>query len=298
MRALLFWLCCLPTLLLAQSPRLFVSGAVEFDYSQVFGPFSGHFEVAGEIDTTDFTPTFDAGVGGIATPDSTGSEQLICLAAEAVPEDTTWNVFGLWLRSPTPLQPGPVPDPTTNANLFLLWHLDSLALPTELPDSLDLTGFLDALVAQYKLVGAATALSITSMEDDNLSLSFSGAMLELDFALLPVTISNGTADLVGLPFVSVGAPPLAPVSPRLLASPNPFNPSTRLSFALPQAGAVVLEARDLLGRLADRRELGHAAAGPWSGSWAPTANLASGNYGLTLLLDGRPVGGTRVLLLK
>lgn len=298
MKTVLFMLLCLPLLAMGQNPQLFVSGAVELTYAQFpFGSFSGQFSVEGEIDTTDFTPTFNAGVGGAMYPDSTSGEQLICLAAEAVPEDTTWNVFGLWLRSPEALQPGEIDNPASIANLFLLWHVDSLALPTQ-PDSIDLQDFLGALVAQYKLVGVATSLSIDQMQDPNLSLSFGGTLVDLDNNLMIVNVTNGHADLVGLPMVDVDESPLAPRSPSLVASPNPFNPATTLSILSPRPGRVALRAHDLLGRLVDRQELGFHRAGRWQAAWSPPADLASGSYLLSLDLDGVPLAGTRVMLVK
>jgi hypothetical protein len=282
----------------AQDPRLFVSGSMRFDYDQLFGNFDGTFDVSGEIDTTDFTPTFDAGVGGLLMPDSTAAEQLLCFAVEAVPEDTTWNVFGLWLRSPEPLQPGPVPNPASNANLFLIWHLDSLVLPSEIPDSLDIASLLGALVADYKLLGAVTSMSVTGMEEGDLSFSFAGSMIELDNPFMIVNVSGGLAELNGLPMVGVDDVALRPRSPALQLAPNPFNPSTRLLIQLERPGPLRLEAHDLLGRRIDELDLGPRPAGRFEMTWSPPVTASSGMYLLRLTQEERLVGQAEAIFLK
>jgi hypothetical protein len=64
--------------------------------------------------------------------------------------------------------------------------------------------------------------------------------------------------------LSAGArqrPGLFPSSFSLQASPNPFNPTTEVSFALPQAGRVSVKVFDILGKQAATLYDGIAAAG-------------------------------------
>jgi hypothetical protein len=64
--------------------------------------------------------------------------------------------------------------------------------------------------------------------------------------------------------------------------PNPFNPSTKISFALPEAGAVKLQIYDLLGNLVNTLVNDHKTAGRhevvWNGRNRSGATVASGIY--------------------
>lgn len=61
------------------------------------------------------------------------------------------------------------------------------------------------------------------------------------------------------------------------AYPNPFNPSTNISFSLPQSGEVTVELFDITGRLVEVIAKGTFAAGVHQMNWSAN-ELASGNY--------------------
>lgn len=86
------------------------------------------------------------------------------------------------------------------------------------------------------------------------------------------------------------APDATPVAPVRLDSPwpNPFNPATNLSFALPAAGHVRLAAYDLLGQRVDVLLDGHHEAGAHQVTWQPRG-LSSGVYVLRLDALGQTV---------
>lgn len=83
--------------------------------------------------------------------------------------------------------------------------------------------------------------------------------------------------------------------------PNPFNPSTRLSFSLPAAGPVTLEIFDVNGRRVRRLLDEEVAAGllsvDWDGRDDRGRSLASGLY-LSRLRSGGKERGGRMLLLR
>jgi flagellar hook assembly protein FlgD len=85
------------------------------------------------------------------------------------------------------------------------------------------------------------------------------------------------------------------------AVPNPFNPSTELSFELTHEGAVSLEIFDLSGRRVRTLLDGIFSAGvhraPWDGSDATGAPVASGVY-LVRVRSGDSVDQQRLVLLK
>ena len=64
---------------------------------------------------------------------------------------------------------------------------------------------------------------------------------------------------------------------RLRAWPNPFNPATKLSFSIPEAGAVKLTVHDASGRLVATLVDGPLGAGPHGVEWRPET-AASGVY--------------------
>lgn len=83
--------------------------------------------------------------------------------------------------------------------------------------------------------------------------------------------------------------------------PNPFNPSTTISYALPAAGEVTLAIYDRLGRLvrtlaAEYQEAGYHSA-PWDGRTASGTDAATGVY-YCRLHTGSSSSVIRMLLLK
>ena len=73
--------------------------------------------------------------------------------------------------------------------------------------------------------------------------------------------------------------------------PNPFNPSTTINFAVPQAGEVKLAIYNLRGQLVQTLYSGVISAGQHSVVWNGTdfrgAKVASGVYVYRLQADGR-----------
>jgi len=95
--------------------------------------------------------------------------------------------------------------------------------------------------------------------------------------------------------------PLPPSSLGLVAAPNPFNPRTTLSFDLPQAADISLEAFDLRGRRVSRLATGFHAAGThevtWTGTGLSGHALPSGVY-LVRLVTPHGVKTLRTALVR
>jgi len=85
--------------------------------------------------------------------------------------------------------------------------------------------------------------------------------------------------------------PAAGLATTLCVRPNPFNPTTTLSYSLTRAGAVELALYDPAGRLLTRLENGWRAAGnhtvAWNGTDDRGRSLGSGVYLAVLIADGR-----------
>ncbi|MBU0517696.1 T9SS type A sorting domain-containing protein, partial [bacterium] len=64
--------------------------------------------------------------------------------------------------------------------------------------------------------------------------------------------------------------------------PNPFNPTAAITFALRQSQSVDLLIYDLMGRQVASLWSGNLIAGEHRFDWHPTANVASGQYFITL----------------
>ena len=62
------------------------------------------------------------------------------------------------------------------------------------------------------------------------------------------------------------------------AYPNPFNPSTTISFDLPETGKVSLNVYDLKGALVGTLLNESKVAGTYQYRWTPSSELASGMY--------------------
>lgn len=284
----------------AQTGQVFFSGSLDFDYSQWFGPFNGSFQVEGAIDTSSWIPELDQGLGGaIFATDTTAAQQLLVLGAkQEVEDDTTYNVFGLLFRSPDPIHEGTVPNVSTNVTLFLLWHLDSLALP-DFGDSLDLASLLGALSAEHKFVGAATSMNITNLTTTELEFTFNGVIVDMESTTTIVTVSDGEAQLWGFDVEVADPAPLRPES-FLQVAPNPFNPSARIIFNLSRPGATTLRVHDLTGRQVADLPLGWLPAGQHEEWWhaGTKQGCATGVYTISLWHEGELLGQQRALLLK
>ncbi|MEZ4386395.1 MAG: FlgD immunoglobulin-like domain containing protein [Candidatus Krumholzibacteriia bacterium] len=114
-----------------------------------------------------------------------------------------------------------------------------------------------------------------------------------------LTREDGVFYSRGHDFPTGGPPP--PSQLALQAAPNPFNPRTTVSFALPQAGTVELLAFDLRGRRVARLAGGFLAAGrhqvAWDASDDAGRGLPSGVY-LLRLTSAQGVKASRVALVR
>ncbi len=99
------------------------------------------------------------------------------------------------------------------------------------------------------------------------------------------------------PTVSVDKNELLPQAARLLnPSPNPFNPSTTISFALSEPSEIVLSIYNINGQHVSDLANGLFAAGVHSAVWN-AAGMASGVY-FCVLDTGGAVEAKRLLLLR
>ncbi len=99
-----------------------------------------------------------------------------------------------------------------------------------------------------------------------------------------LTREHGVLRSAGFDYPTGSPPP--PADLALTAAPNPFNPRTTVSFALPQAGMVELMAFDLRGRRVAQLAKGFRAAGGheviWEAADHAGRSLSSGTYLLRL----------------
>jgi hypothetical protein len=121
------------------------------------------------------------------------------------------------------------------------------------------------------------------------------------FGVGPVLITSLASGaellLVDLQNLVITAAPTPTPSPLALdAAPNPFNPATTLSFALPADGPARLEIHDLAGRRLAILHDGPLAAGPHTFAWQPRG-LASGVY-LARLSSAAGTATVRVTLVE
>ncbi len=95
--------------------------------------------------------------------------------------------------------------------------------------------------------------------------------------------------------------PLPTVSGLTAVAPNPFNPSTSVSFRLATAGHATIQVYDMSGRLVRTLASGEYAQGEhsvtWDGRRDDGTGAASGMYFMRLQADGR-VDGRKAMLLK
>ncbi len=91
-------------------------------------------------------------------------------------------------------------------------------------------------------------------------------------------------------------------SALLQNSPNPFNPTTAISYEIPARGLVDLRVYDVSGKLVRTLVAGEKATGPhtvvWDGADNTGSRMASGVYLYRLLFNGAVVDTRKMLMLK
>ena len=86
-------------------------------------------------------------------------------------------------------------------------------------------------------------------------------------------------------------------SPTKLNYPNPFNPSTRISYSLPNSGYVSLKVYDILGREIETIVNEFQKAGTYAAHF-DASNLASGIYFYELQVGNEFVETKKMLLMR
>ena len=108
-------------------------------------------------------------------------------------------------------------------------------------------------------------------------------------------------ELLALPSYVAGVGDLPGRALALGNHPNPFNPLTKVGFALDQAGPVSLDVYDMQGRLVRRLIAGELAAGPhsvvWDGLDGDGRKVGSGVY-LARLTAGGSTAEHKMVMLK
>ena len=107
---------------------------------------------------------------------------------------------------------------------------------------------------------------------------------------------------IALPVTAVAdPPPAAGTVLRHRASPNPFNPVTRILFTLEAAAAARVQIHDLRGRLVWDSGVRSAAAGEnsitWQGRSSDGKSVAAGSYLYRLRIDGSPAVSGKLMLI-
>jgi len=120
----------------------------------------------------------------------------------------------------------------------------------------------NALVADSRTVGNETKLVIVAPEGEEL-FTFTG-----DFEIVDMIVANSEAR------VNVGAPTAFSLSE---AYPNPFNPITSMTLAVPEAGNVSVQVYNIMGQVVATLASGHMDASTYTLTW-DASDVSSGMY--------------------
>jgi len=118
------------------------------------------------------------------------------------------------------------------------------------------------------------AADLVPLEITDFAVSFAGILVSTRMHGVFVTGDMGVVDV-----------PIGPGLLQLEATPNPFNPTSMLSFDAPRSGRAHLAVYDLRGRCVDVLLDEEITAGPVNRSWQPR-DLPSGVYLARLQLNG------------
>ena len=135
----------------------------------------------------------------------------------------------------------------------------------------------------------------SSVVTDSLALYEAGAAL-IPYAELPPTNVNVSGAS------SITVPPETQIRASLSLAPNPFNPSTRLTFSMPGTGSTKIDAYDIRGQKVAEIWKGWSNGLPLSITWDGIGNdgrsLPSGSYLIRLEGPGGVTSIARGILLK
>lgn len=250
---------------------------------------------------------------GAAAPAQLGStnfsrDPLFCTNAD--PEAVSFN-----LQDNSPCHPD------SNGGITLgAWPAGcGTPLPSTLTLNADWSGSLARLtwrlpaglgvVPQFRLTGARAAapdatweIPFTALDDGEYAADDPGSTLQgqgpFTFSLY-AAFNGGVWTLMAQ--ATLEAEQDLPGLSQVLAAPNPFNPSTNVSFKLGRTQLVRINVYDLDGRrvarLADREFPAGTSSVPWSGRADDGQPLASGTYLILVDSPGRQVA-SKVTLLK
>ncbi len=266
----------------------YVAGSVSFDFDGT------HLDATGNFDPVNSS----AGATGITT--MSGDTSNYSLVAYRQVTTGEYNIFGLRVRTIEPLESGTVsiaPPGTTfpESQCFYLPQatLTDLLLIITNPDF----GTLDSLISENLYVGLSGTVDFTrtSAAWDG---TFSAQMIPLGSPQAVLPLENGSFHLSSEPFVGVTTEPIVEPSQFTLNAcyPNPFNPTTTISFTLDSPGKITLSIYDLNGHLVTTLLNETLPAGLYSRPWSPTRQ-SSGLY-FVRLSNGNRLVTQKVLYLK
>ena len=157
---------------------------------------------------------------------------------------------------------------TQEEEVTLTWDVSNL------PDHISLT-LIDQLTAIETDMNIISSISFTTQPKGSFSTSYSGPIGTYPIvgeARFSLVVSYGA-------LTSGGTIKMLPAEFALHAAyPNPFNPSTTISFDLPETRKVSLNVYDLKGSLVGTLLNESKAAGNYQYRWTPDNELASGVY--------------------
>ena len=145
---------------------------------------------------------------------------------------------------------------------------------SNLPDHISLT-LIDQITNIETDMGLVSSITFNTEPKGSFSTTYSGpvgtypAVGEARFSLAvsyDALTSGGTIKMLPAEFALHAA------------YPNPFNPSTTISFDLPKNGKVSLNVYDLKGALVGTLMNESKVAGTYQYRWTPSSELASGMY--------------------
>jgi hypothetical protein len=282
--AAVFLLVAIPAAAQFEDPdALYDAGSLRFDYAQTpFPIYSGSFAAEGPGLQPDGTlpPGADQAVGGGSAP---ALEDTVGTVAYAVTAnaDGTYDAALIALKSVGPLAPGSF-EVDLSVGTAIFGYLDD-AENFDLPDTLDqdsLLPWLQDLPAAHKLISYGGTITVEAVSADTLRGTFDVNTLDIDDPLFLVNVSGGEFALSGADQVTPA--PAAPAAVALDAWPNPFNPRTTVSLAVPRTQPVAVAVYDLAGRHVRTLHRGSLAAGEqrltWHGLRQDGERAAAGVY--------------------
>jgi hypothetical protein len=195
-------------------------GTISFDYTEFpVGLYAGSFLSDGVVENLQSFPPDGTGASYGFTVQVPGRQELLIVGGYRNPNNTGDIAF-VFLNVPNTIAPGVrFVDPVSYSALFGFVDDVSGFQPPVDPFHTDLDGWIETIIAGHKFLSISGSVTISSIDADGVTGTFSGLMARTTGAML-VSAANGSFAVGSAP-LSVSPETWAEIKSKFVGAPQP-----------------------------------------------------------------------------